>query len=466
MAVTDFAGKKVHVIGMMRSGRAAAEILTCLGATVVLHDDKDTPEVAEAVNIAKGIGVEVRIGRAAYEGIGVADLVITSPGVPATCKGIQTALEKEIPIISEIEFAYRICPAPIIAITGTNGKTTTTAILGDIYKRQGRPAHVAGNIMAGDLRLALSRAAFRASASDVIVAEISSFQLEWVDTFRPKVAALLNISADHLDRHSDLADYANTKARIFARQGPEDFAILNAEDPLVMEFAPTLKSQVWLFSSKNEVELGTFARGTECWARTPAGEQFVCDTSTMKLRGRHNVENVLAAAASLLAFGDTMDCIQESVDAFQPLEHRLEPVAEIDGIEFLNNSMCTNMLAALRSLEAIGRPAIVIAGGKGKGEDYTILGEAFKSHAKHVVLIGDDAAKIDEAVRKAGYTKISHAISMEEAVEVSWRHAAPGDTIVLSPGCASFDMFKNFEYRGQAFKSAVTALVDRVGGQK
>jgi len=431
-----------------------------------MHDQKNAPQILDALNQARKMGLEVRTGDEAYLGIEHAELVITSPGVPRTSPGLITAKEHGVTIMSEIEFAYRIAPAPIIAITGTNGKTTTTAMIGDILRAQGRQVIVAGNIVAGEIRLPLSRAAYRSSASDIIVAEISSFQLEWISSFKPRVGALLNISADHMDRHTDFDDYCRAKARMFEYQDAEDIAIVNADDPRVMAIEPQIKSQVWRFSRKEEIELGTFTRGSEVWARTQAGEEFICDTKTMKLRGSHNVENVLAGAAAVLSFGAGKDGIQEVVDKFEPLEHRLEPVVEVNGIEFLNNSMCTNMLAAIRSLEAIGRPAIVIAGGKGKGDDYVLLGEAFNKHAKHVILIGDDAALIEEAVAKAGYRKISHALSMEDAVEVAWRHARPGDTIMLSPGCASFDMFRNFEHRGQVFKAAVHALAERVGGRK
>ena len=462
----DFYGKKAHIIGVARSGLSAAEVLRSLGAIVTVHDQKDAPQLEDALSKVREMGLDAKTGEHAYDGIEHADLVVVSPGVPSTCPGLTTAKEQGTPIMSEVELGYRISPAPIIAVTGTNGKTTTTALVGDILRRQGRQVIVAGNIVAGEIRLALSRAAFRASASDVIVAEISSFQLEWISSFRPRIAALLNISADHMDRHSDLAEYARTKAKLFAYQQPEDYAILNADDPGVMEFAPGIKSQIWQFSRRREVELGTFARGTEVWARTPAGDERVCDTARMRLRGSHNLENVLAVAAAVLAFGGTKDSIQEVVDSFEPLEHRLEPVAEISGVEFLNNSMCTNMLSAIRSLEAVGKPAIVIAGGRGKGDDYAPLAEAFRRRAKHVVLIGEDAALIEEAAKKVGFDRISPASSMEEAVDVAWRRAESGDTIVLSPGCASFDMFKHFEHRGQVFKAAVAALADRKGAQR
>ncbi|MCL6519235.1 MAG: UDP-N-acetylmuramoyl-L-alanine--D-glutamate ligase [Armatimonadetes bacterium] len=459
---TDFFGKNAHIIGMARSGMAAAEVLTALGAIVTLHDHKEESEIQESLRIARELGLQTKVGKQAYENLWTADLIVTSPGVPDTCPAIVMGRERGIPIFSEVELGYRISPAPIIAITGTNGKTTTTALTGEILKCDGHHVYVAGNIVAGEIRLPLVRAAYRASASDVIVAEISSFQLEWVSSFRPRVAALLNISADHLDRHPNLQTYAKVKAQIFQYQEPADFAILNADDPIVMQYAPQIKSQIWQFSRTKEVEIGTFTRGTEVWVRTPEGESFVCDTANMRLRGTHNLENVLAAAAAALAFGANRHAVQEAVDAFQPLEHRLEPVAVIKGVEFLNNSMCTNVTAAVRSLEAIGKPTIVIAGGKDKGADYGPLGEAFARYAKHVVLIGQDAPLIEKAARAAGFSQISKAASMDEAVRIAWENAEPGDTIMLSPGCASFDMFRDFEHRGATFKAAVANLAARV----
>lgn len=463
---TDFYGKRAHIIGMARSGLAAAEVLSSLGATVTMHDHKEAGELHQDLKIVRELGLETRTGADAYTGIGMADFVVTSPGVPETCPGLVTARERDIPILSEVELGYRISPAPIIAVTGTNGKTTTTAMIGEILRCDERHVYIAGNIVAGEIRLPLVRAAFRASASDVIVAEISSFQLEWIQTFRPRVATLLNISPDHLDRHADVEEYTMVKARIFKHQEPADFAVLNADDPIVMNLAPEIASRVWQFSRRQEVEQGTFAKGSEVWLRADGREDFVCDTATMKLRGTHNVENVLAASAAAIAFGGGRHSVQEAVDAFNALEHRLEPVAEIGGVEFINNSMCTNVVAAVRSLEAIGRPTIVIAGGKDKGADYGPLGEAFVRHAKHVVLIGTGAGLIETAARKAGYEKMGRAGSMDEAVTAAWEKAEPGDTVMLSPGCASFDMFSDFEHRGQVFKEAVRKLAESIGVQQ
>ena len=464
MGLSEFTGKKAHIIGMARSGLAAAEVLVSLGATVTIHEQKDESSLGESLAIAREIGAKTRVGDIAYEGIEEADIVVSSPGIPETCPGLIAAQAHGIPVLPEIELAYRISKAPIIAVTGTNGKTTTTALIGEMLKHDGKQVYIAGNIIAGDIRMPLVKAAFNALENEIIVAEISSFQLEWITTFRPKVGALLNVSADHLDRHPDLETYARMKAKLFENQEPTDYAVLNADDARVAKLESDICSRVWKFSRAKEVELGTFARGTEVWARIFGGEEKkVCDTSKMKLRGKHNLENVLAASASAIAFGVNRKSVQAAVDAFEAPEHRLEPVAEINGIEFLNNSMCTNVAASVRSLEAIGRPAIVIAGGKDKGSDYGPLGEAFVRYAKHVVLIGKDAPLIEKAARDAGFEQISRAGSMEEAVEMAWREAERGDTVVLSPGCASFDMFNDFEHRGLVFKTAVHALAKREG---
>lgn len=457
----QFAGKHVHIIGMARSGFAAAEVLIALGAEVTLHDSKDSSKLEDALTRAAEMGADVKYGIDAYVGIHEADIVVTSPGVPETCAGISGARNAGIPVIPEIELAYRISPAPILAITGTNGKTTTTALVGEMLRCDGRNVFVAGNIVAGDIRLPLVQAAYRASESDVIVAEISSFQLELISSFKPKVGALLNLTGDHMDRYTGIESYAQAKGRMFDYQENDDFAVVNADDEAVMAFVPQIRSKVLQFSSSHPVSIGTFSRGAEVWLSSEFGEQLVCDTSRMKLRGKHNVENILAAAAIVLAFGAGKECVQKAIERFAPPEHRMEPVSEISGVEFINNSMCTNVAAAVRCLEAVGRPAIVIAGGKDKGLDYKLLGDAFVKHAKHVVLIGQDAQLIESASRQAGFMSISRAASMEEAVEVAWQHSIAGDTVILSPCCASFDMFDDFEHRGRVFKSAVKSLAER-----
>ena len=454
----SFNGANIHIVGMARSGMAAAEVLSALGAALTLHDAKEASALTDAIDLAERLGAKICCGSAAYQGIEGADAVIRSPGVPLGSPGLAKASALGIEIIPEIELAYRISPAPIIAITGTNGKTTTTALTGEMVRRSGRNTFIAGNIVAGNIRLPLVKAAFNASPNDCIVAEISSFQLESITSFRPKVAMLLNISGDHMDRYSNIEEYALAKARIFECQTDDDFGLINADNPAAMRCASAVRSRLLTFSRSHKVCRGTFARGTEIWWADEDGERFICDTKNMKLRGVHNLENALAAAAAAVAVGVEPSAVQSAVDSFNPPEHRLEPVAEIGGVEFINNSMCTNVDASVASLAAIQRPAVVIAGGKDKGSDYTELGRAFALHAKHVVLIGVDAPVIEHAARAAGFNRISHAQSLEDAVRQAWVLAEPGDTVILSPGCASFDMFQDFEHRGRVFKSAVAEL--------
>jgi len=465
-----FTGKQIHIIGMARSGQAAAEALLALGAIVTMHDQKDESKLfanpGEAGLVgdwAKSAGVSIKCGNRAYEGITNADTVVVSPGVPEGCEGLVIARKTGIPILPEIELAYRMSNAPILAITGTNGKTTTTALVGQMLRSAGKNTFIAGNIVAGDIRLALTTAALRSRPDDVIVAEISSFQLETISSFKPKVAALLNVTCDHMDRYTGIEPYAKAKGRIFEYQDKSDFAVVNANDPVTMDIAAGVHGEVWTFGRELVEGRGTFARGTEVWMQQDAHRSFVCDTAEMKLRGAHNLENVMAASAMVIAFGAPVECITNALKVFNPPEHRMEPVAELNGIEFLNNSMCTNVDAAVKSLEAVGRPCIVIAGGKDKGSDFTDLGTAFKRCAKHAVLIGADAGLIERSALAAGFHEISFAESLEDAVSRAWKQAVSGDTIMLSPGCASFDMFKDFEDRGRVFKSVVKDLVDREG---
>ncbi len=456
----NYNGKKIAVIGAARTGLAVAEVMRELGAEVVLYDKKSASDLSEAIQFASKIGAEVRAGTDKVDLNGI-DLLITSPGVPKGMPVFTEAERRGIEVISEIELAYRLSKAPIIAITGTNGKTTTTVLTGQIMLADGRDTYIAGNVVAGDIRLPLVTAAYKATADSIIVAEISTFQLEWISSFKPKVAMLLNVSSDHLDRHASIEEYAGLKARIFENQSDSDFAVINAENKFTALLTPHLKGHVLEFARKSEVKEGGFVRGDDLTVRLNGIETIICKRSDIPLRGEHNVENVLAASCGAIAMGARPESILKAVRAFKPVEHRLEPVAVIDGVEYINNSMCTNVDAAVRSVEAIDEPQIVIAGGKDKGSDYAPLAEAFKRKAKHVVLIGADAGLIESAARKAGYENISRADSMQDAVDKARKLAVLGDVVVLTPGCASFDMFNSFEHRGQVFKEAVEALGNR-----
>ncbi|MCX8053562.1 MAG: UDP-N-acetylmuramoyl-L-alanine--D-glutamate ligase [Armatimonadetes bacterium] len=491
----DYRDKRIAVIGMARTGLAVAEAMAGLGARIVLYDRKDESKLAEAVEVAHKLGVETRVGTDDVDLIDV-DLLVPSPGVPRTLPVFAEAERLGIEIVSEIELAFRLSKAPIIAITGTNGKTTTTVLTGLILAADGRETFVAGNVAGvtslnpflgggkslqtclhsqredsgnsgfsapykegvGEGPVPLITAAIRAGRGGVIVAEVSTFQLEWISSFRPRIAAVLNVSSDHLDRHADIKEYASLKARIFENQTESDYAIINAENPFTAAMAPNLRGRVLRFARFSEVEEGSFIRGEDLIVRLGDEEFRVCSRSDIRIPGEHNVENVLAAACAAIAFGARSESVREAVRRFTGVEHRLETVAVIDGVRYVNNSMCTNVEAAVRSIEAIDEPQIVIAGGKDKGSDYTPLAEVFRRKAKHVVLIGTDAGLIRRAAERADFHAISEAGSMEEAVYKARSVAEPGDVVVLTPGCASFDMFDSFEHRGRVFKEVVRSL--------
>jgi len=451
-----FRDKTVAVVGMARTGMAVAEVLADLGARVVLYDRKPAAELERELAEAKRLGVEAHVGHPGADLHGV-DLLVPSPGVPATSPIFEEAQMLAVMIMSEIELAYRISRAPIIAITGTNGKTTTTVLVGRILQADGRQTYIAGNVAAGEIKLPLITAAHRTSADGVIVAEISTFQLEWVSSFRPKIAALLNIAEDHSDRHATFEEYAALKARVFENQEPDDFAILNLDNPPAASVGELVLAKRLYFSRLKPVEQGAFIEGDLIKVRTDGHEVTACSLDDIRLPGTHNQENVLAAACAAIAFGARPESVARAVRGFEGVEHRMEKVATIGEVNYINNSMCTNVAAFIRSVEAVEGWPVVIAGGKHKGGSLAPMAEAVKERVKHLVLIGTSADEIEEAVRKAGFSDITRAATMDDAVAAAAAVARPGDTVMLAPGCASFDMFSSFEERGQVFK----ALVER-----
>jgi UDP-N-acetylmuramoylalanine--D-glutamate ligase len=450
----EYAGMNVAIIGMARTGLAAAEALRGLGANVTLYDRKPAVELEQALAHASKLGVTAiaGVGEPALDGV---DLVIPSPGVPKEAPVFEEARRLGAAVLSEIELAYRLSPAPIVAVTGTNGKTTTTVMIGKMLLADGQDTFIAGNVVAGDIRLPLVTAAVRATGQSVIVAEISTFQLEWIETFRPSIGALLNISQDHGDRHTSFDEYADLKASLFRHQRPDDCAIVNADNPIVMERTRSMNSRLLPFSRTTEPEEGAFVRGGDLVVRLAGEEWRICSKTDIPIPGEHNVENALAASLAAVAYGANPSAVADAIRRFAAVEHRLEPVAEIDGVEYINNSMCTNIDALVRSVEAIERPVIVIAGGKDKGSEWRPFADLVRQRVKALVLIGVSAPVIESAVREVGYESITNAGSMDDAVAVARRLAEPGDVVLLAPGCASFDMFSGFEDRGQVFKSAV-----------
>lgn len=446
---------------------AAAEVLMDLGARSLLFDRKPANELERELDLAKRLGVDARPGCARVDLEGV-DMLVPSPGVPANSPIFDDAKRRGVEILSEIELAYRISSAQIIAVTGTNGKTTTTVLTGRIFEADGYETYIAGNVSAGDLKLPLVMAAHRASPDAVIVAEISTFQLEWISTFRPKVAMLLNIGTDHADRHTP-EEYASLKARIFENQQPDDFSVINLDNAAAMSRIDNVYGKKLYFSWLKRVDEGAFIEDGLVKVRLDGRETVACSLEDIltpgTLPGTHNQENVMAACCAAAALGVHPESIAKAVREFSGVEHRMEKVATADGVSYVNNSMCTNVDAFARSIEAVeGRP-IVIAGGKHKGGDLAPMAQAVAKYAKHLVLIGASAEEIEEAVRRAGFSSITQAGSMEEAVSTAAAVAEPGDTIILAPGCASFDMFSNFEERGRTFKNIVKQqILMRTGG--
>lgn len=427
---TEFKGKTVAVVGLARSGLACCEVLTALGADVVAWDGKPAGELAEAAEFLQTLGLSPVTGGAALE-YDRLEYVVTSPGVRRDAPVLQKAVAAGVPVLGEIEAAYRIARAPILAITGTNGKTTTTVLLGEMLRAAGRQTFVAGNIAAGDIAQPLIKAAFEAPADAVIVAEISSFQLEWISTFRPKVAALLNITPDHGDRQT-WNEYVAAKWRIFEFQTPDDFAVVR-EDLIPPMGWPHFQAQVLTFGFQALPEIA--------------------------LPGAHNAQNVHAASLMAQAFGIGPDPIRHAARTFPGVVHRLESVDTVGGVKYVNNSMCTNADAFEKSLQALPEPKVVILGGVWKGGDlYPLATAVVENSVRAAVLIGRSAPEIEAALRAAGYSAVVRAGTMPEAVAEGARRAHPGDIVLLAPACASFDQFRDFEDRGDRFKAEVSKL--------
>jgi len=371
---------------------------------------------------------------------------------------LQEAVKAGVPILGEIEAAYRIAQAPILAITGTNGKTTTAVLLGEMLQAAGIETYIAGNIAAGDLAMPLIKAAHLAAPDAAIIAEISSFQLEWISTFRPKVAALLNITPDHGDRQT-WEEYVAAKWRIFENQTSDDFAVLNADMPP----RERLQAKIWEFGLDASDEYMVYSFGesivVEFSQRAPVQYYELCKVSEVKLPGQHNIENICAAAAMATAFGVGVEPIRRVATTFAGVVHRLEYVDTIKGVRYVNNSMCTNVDAFQKSLEALPESKVVIAGGVFKGGDLAPIAEAIaKNNVRALVLIGKSAPEIETAALAAGYEAVYRAGPIADAVEKAASLAQAGDTVLLAPACASFDMFKDFEDRGNQFKSEVARI--------
>jgi len=465
----EVAGRKVLVIGAARSGIASARFLAQRGATVALNDRKPLPEWPPEALALKTEGVGHVAGEPPSWLLDQIDLVVVSPGVPTKAIPIRYADRRGAEVIGEIELASRFLRGRIVAITGTNGKTTTTTLIGKMLEDAGMNVQVGGNI--GKALISMIESS-RDDGWNVV--EVSSFQLETIVDFHPAVAAVLNVTPNHMDRYESLMDYAAAKHRIFRNQTLSDVAILNADDDLVSSWADGLRTQVAQFSVKRELEEGLFLRGRDLICRqrgqapfltAQSGGRVLATRDEMQLRGTHNVENVLAAMAAGLACGAPPESLRETVRRFRPVEHRLEEVAEINGVRFFNDSKATSVDATMKALEAFADDAgkiVLILGGRGKQAPYAPLVPLIHERVRRMILIGEDAPVIEKELN--GAAPFEHAGDMSDAVARAFAAAKPGDVVLLAPACASFDMFESFEHRGRVFKEAVSSLKSQVSG--
>jgi UDP-N-acetylmuramoylalanine--D-glutamate ligase len=452
MSPEDVRNKRVTVIGGARSGLAAAKLLSNAGASVLLTERGAPGEGVEEALRAAGVAYEFggHTGKALD-----ADFMVISPGVPSTTDLVRQALRDGLKVYSEIEVACWFCKAPIVAITGSNGKTTTTSLTGFLFKHSGRNTIVAGNI-----GFSFSDYALEAQPSDVVVLEVSSFQLDHIETFRPKVSVLLNITPDHLDRYDyNFDNYAKSKLRIFSNQQDDDVLVYNHDDTLIREQAEKARGRglrVLGFSQEVEVERGAFVRDGAIILRINQLEEHLMNVADLSLRGRHNLYNSLAAAIAARAMDISQMSIRESLATFEGVPHRLEFVREVNGVRFVNDSKATNVNAVWYALESFHEPIVLIAGGRDKGNDYEPLKALVENKVRAVVAIGESAETVEQELGPLAQT--ARASSMEDAVRKALDLAQPGDVVLLSPACASFDMFLNYEDRGDTFKRLVMSL--------
>jgi UDP-N-acetylmuramoylalanine--D-glutamate ligase len=452
----DLQGKRILIAGLARTGLATARFLLKRGSDLVIVDDK--PEAKLGVEIEQvrkfaekdACPVKLCLGGTSPQRFDRLDLLVLSPGVPPTHPIVQAARAAAVPVISEIELAFRFLKGKIVAITGSNGKTTCTAMIGAILKRKYPKVRISGNI--GEPLIGQVEGEDETTWHSV---ELSSFQLEAIDRFRPGVAVMLNLTPDHMDRYESMHAYAASKERIFENQSSEDIAVLNADDPLVAAMSKQVRARVRWFSRQKRLAGVHVHEGKVC-AQIDGNQIDLLEVTDIPLRGAHNVENVLACVAAGLSAGVSAAQIAEAVRAFRSVEHRLEHVETIEGVAFFNDSKATNVDSAIKSLQSFTEPLLVILGGRDKGSDFSVMREAVQQHARQLILIGESTSKIERALGDA--VSALRAGSMEEAVKIGFTQARPGEVVLLAPACASFDMFHDYEDRGRAFKEAVRKL--------
>ena len=451
---TNLKGKRVLVFGSGISGIGAVRLLEAVQADVILYDGNKALDKEEIRGrLPKNAACEIVLGELPKELLASLDLVVMSPGVPLDIAPVEAIRRAGIPVWGEVELAFRMGAGTVLAITGTNGKTTTTALLGEIMKAYAKSVFVVGNI--GN---AYTGAALSMTEESYTVAEISSFQLETTMEFHPKVSAVLNITEDHLNRHHTMEEYIRVKEMIAGNQTKEDFCVLNHEDEELRRFAQVCPAEVVFFSSLHKLEKGIFLDGGQIVMRTGSEEILVAETKELKLLGRHNHENVMAAVAMAYCAGVPMDIIRQVIRNFTAVPHRIEFVAEIDGVAYYNDSKGTNPDAAIKGIQAMNRPTLLIGGGYDKESSYEEWIRAFEGRVRYLVLIGQTKEKIEKAAHSCGFMSTILAEDLEEAVKICAEKANPGDAVLLSPACASWGQFDNYEQRGDKFKDYVKSL--------
>ena len=451
----NFEGKKVLVCGMARSGVSAAQCLYELGARVTISDSKAEEKLAEALQPLEGMDIRRCLGDQAQPAdLESYDLAVTSPGIPMQAPILRAVQAAGVPLIGELELGAQVSRAPLYAVTGTNGKTTTTTLIGEIFRNLGKTTYVVGNI-----GYPFTACALQCGEEDVAVAEVSSFQLETISTFHPHIAVMCNITEDHLNRHGTMEEYIRVKERIFENMGQGDYAVLNLDDPIVRGMAERIPCAPAFFSRRQEVETGAYLEGEEVVFSLNGHKKRVLRADEIRIPGEHNLENALAATALTMLAGVPAPVVRHTLKTFPGVEHRIETVRTVEGVTYINDSKGTNVDASIRAVRAMKAPTVLLAGGYDKHTDFLPLArEILASKIHTVVVLGDTAEQIERALRAVGFESILHAKTFEEAVLLARSCAKEGENVLLSPACASFDMFQDYEERGRVFKEIVSRL--------
>ncbi|MBD0315960.1 MAG: UDP-N-acetylmuramoyl-L-alanine--D-glutamate ligase [Nitrospiraceae bacterium] len=458
VSAEELKGKKVTVVGLARSGVAAARLLHVAGAQVTAADGKEAEGLGDALDQLDRQAVNVKVGMGYESALDEAELVVISPGVHTDLDALEAVRRRGVPVVGELELASWFLRAPILAVTGTNGKSTTVTLLGLLLKESGKHAFVGGNLGTplSEAALAMHQDGYGRLPYEYIVAEVSSFQLETIERFHPWIATVLNITPDHLDRYPSMEPYISAKARIFENQTGHDVALLNWDDEQVTNFKTLTKATVLGFSRTGRIDQGAYLDADRVIARVGHRQEELCRRSDIRLPGAHNLANVMAALTIGLLCGCSTEAMRSVIRSFPGIEHALEFVRERRGVRFINDSKGTNVDATIKALESLDDPIVLVAGGHDKGGDFARLSELVHRRVKRLILIGQAAPRIEQALR--GFERTSHAASLRDAVAYAVREAQPGDAVLLSPACASFDMFRDYQDRGRQFKALVNEL--------